>query len=232
MQTVTMLVPCVIVLASTSLVSGHEYYNGECPHFAPMEGWDWQAFQGEWKVAFKMNSRSSCIRYTFSEVGNRRAVAEEKLLPVLGRFGVPSAVTSRGTLTQVSSNTAEMWVRWDTGVLRDAMFSKMKYLVLNTDYKTQALVCSCQDLNIGFFAVNRRSCDFLLRPTSSIPPSLPTDYSALLNKTSPDLALDMKRVRQDDCADLDKGSLDIGFWVTQARTYGETAVQMAATMFS
>ena len=179
---VIMYVLYVLILTCTVLVSGHEYYNGVCPQFTPMDGWHWGDFQGEWRVAFKMNSRSSCIRYTFSQVGNRRwvscshynqyilqlhfpayrSVAEEKLLPVLGRFGVPSAVTSRGTLTQVSSNTAEMWVRWDTGVLREAMFSRMKYLVLDTDYKTKALVCSCQDLNIGLFAVNRRSCDFLI----------------------------------------------------------------------
>ena len=174
-------------------------------------------------------------------------MTEQKLLPVLGRFGVPSAVTSRGILSQVSSNTAEMWVRWETGVLREAMFSRMKYIVMNTDYKTNALICSCQDLNIGIFATSRRSCDFLVvRFTSSIiyltklfqrqgtssPPFLPPAYSSLLNQTSPSLALDMKRVRQDECQDLDKASLDLGFWVTQARTYGDTALQMAANMFT
>merc|ERR1719186_266954 len=111
------------------------------------------------------------------------------------------------------------------------MFSGMNYLVLDTDYKTKALVCSCQDLNIGLFAVNRRSCDFLIRPTISMPSSLPAEYSALLNKTSTDLSLDMKRVRQDDCQDLGKASLDIGLWVTLARTYGQTAVQMASSLF-
>ena len=91
-----------------------------------------------------------------------RIVVEKKLLPVLGRFGIPSAVTSRGTLSQASAKTANMWVRWETGVLREAMFSKMKYMVLDTDYKKNALICSCQDLNIGIFAVNRRSCDALI----------------------------------------------------------------------
>ena len=91
-----------------------------------------------------------------------RVVIEQKLLPVLGRFGIPSAVMSKGTLSQVSAKSAEMWVRWDTWVLREAMFSRMKYVVLDTDYDTNALVCSCQDLNIGIFAVNRRSCNFLV----------------------------------------------------------------------
>ena len=83
-------------------------------------------------------------------------------MPVLGRFGVPSAVKSRGTLTQALPNTSEMWVRWDTGVLREAMFSRMKYVVVATNYNTTALVCSCQDLNMGLLKVNRRSCDFLV----------------------------------------------------------------------
>merc|ERR1711936_744231 len=151
------------------LILGHEYYNGVCPHTPHMDTFHWDQFRGQWRVAFKMNSRSSCIRYTFKEVGTR-VVVEEKLLPVLGRFGVPSAVRSRGTLTPVSSNQADMWVKWDTGLLREAMFSRMKYRVLDTDYKTKALVCSCQDLNIGIFATNRRSCDFLIRPTVNPPP--------------------------------------------------------------
>ena len=81
---------------------------------------------------------------------------------MIGRFGVPSAVTSSGELTQVSSTPADMFVKWETGVLRQAMFSKMRYVVLDTDYTNRALLCSCQDLNLGFFAVNRRSCDFII----------------------------------------------------------------------
>merc|ERR1712215_476323 len=213
----TMILSITTLLALLPLIPGHEYYNGVCPHTPHMETFHWEQFRGQWWVAFKMSSRSSCIRYTFKQVDTTRIVVEEKLLPVLGRFGVPSAVISRGTLTPVSSNQADMWVNWETGLLREAMFSRMKYRVLDTDYKTMALVCSCQDLNIGIFTANRRSCDFLIRPTVSPPPTLPRVYSALLNQTSPDLALDMKRVRQDKCEDLGQVSLDVGFWVTQAR---------------
>jgi hypothetical protein len=42
----------------------------------------------------------------------------------------------------------------------------------------------------------------------------------------------MKRVRQDDCQNLAKASLDVGFWITQAKTYGDTAVQIASNMFT
>ena len=81
---------------------------------------------------------------------------------MIGRFGMPSAVSSSGVLTQVSSTPADMFVKWNTGVLRQAMFSKMRYVVLDMDYTDRALVCPCQDLNLGFFAVNRRSSDFLI----------------------------------------------------------------------
>ena len=64
------------------------------------------------------------------------------------------------------------------------------------------------------------------------PPTLPIALSSLLNETSPDLALGMKRLRQDDCQDLGKASLDVGFWITQARTYGDSAVQIASNMFT
>ena len=54
-------------------------------------------------------------------------------------------------------------VKWETGVLRQAFFSPMKYVVLATDYSSKALVCSCQDLSVaGFGGLNRRSCDFLV----------------------------------------------------------------------
>ena len=57
------------------------------------------------------------------------------------------------------------------------------------------------------------------RLTEDAPLALPEDYFGLLNKTSEDLALDMRRVRQDDCEDLEKMSLDLGFV--------QTALQLA-----
>ena len=157
-----MFVISLLVFCVPLLVLGHEYYAGVCPDILPANDFSWDRFQGEWMVGFKMNSRSSCIRYKYSQDGDKRTVTEEKLLPVVGRFGVPSAVSSTGALLQTSSNPADMFVTWATGVLHHALFSKMRYIVMDTDYNKRALVCSCQDLNLGFFAVNRRSCDFLL----------------------------------------------------------------------
>merc|ERR1711936_1370891 len=178
-----------------------------------------------------MNSRSSCVRYNYAtSSGGQKLVTEEKLLPVLGRFGVPSAVHSEGTLTPTSpNNVAAMTVDWDTGVLGDLMFSDMDYVVLDTDYTSRALVCSCQHLNIGFFAVNRRSCDYMIRPSDGtvFPTTLPKDYYDLLYSIAPDLALDMKRVRQDKCDRLETDpALDLG----KVWSYGQTLAGLAANM--
>jgi len=188
-----MLGPLLVILSLTSAVRSHEYYNGRCLSFQPMANLDWQRFTGDWWVVFKMNSRSSCIRYNYSSSGGQKLVTEEKLLPVLGRFGVPSAVHSEGTLRTTSpTNVAAMTVDWDTGVLGDLMFSDMDYVVLDTDYTSRALVCSCQHLNLGFFAVNRRSCSYMIRPSegAEYPRTIPADYINLLDSVSTDLSQD------------------------------------------
>ena len=110
------LLPALLLYAPL-LVRCHEYYDGVCPAFQPTEEFSWEKFQGEWMVGFKMNSRSSCIRYKYSQDDDTRTVTEEKLLPVVGRFGVPSAVSSSGTLVPASSSSGDMFVSWDTGVL-------------------------------------------------------------------------------------------------------------------
>merc|ERR1711934_1016956 len=205
-----------LCLALHGASEAHEYYDGACPDFPAMESLDWGrwASGGVWRAALKHNSRSSCIRYEFSGEGEKRKVEETKLLPVLGRFGVPSAVKSSGILAPTSPNSGAFLVKWETGVLRRAFFSPMEYVVLAMDYTSKALVCSCQDLSVaGFGGLNRRSCDFLVRGDDSAPVVLPQEYVSILDKVDPDLALDMKRVRQDDCGDLDGLSLNLGKWV-------------------
>jgi|ERR1711890_36263 len=207
----------------------HEYYDGRCPEFTPVKHLDWDRFKGTWEVAYKHSSRSSCIRYSYSGEGRgERRVTEEKLLPVLGRFGIPSAVSSSGTLTQTSQAGGDMLVKWDTGILRRALFSRMTYAVLATDYDSQALVCSCQDLQMGFTGVNRRSCDYLTRLSFGVPASLPTEYVTLLDRIDPDLALDMKRVRQDDCEDLKGPGINLGFWVRAGKAYIDSGLSYMA----
>ena len=59
------------------------------------------------------------------------------------------------------------------------------------------------------------------------PTSLPPDYSNLLDSVATDLALDMRRVRQDKCDRLETDpALDIG----QVWSYGQTLAGMAANL--
>ena len=103
-------------------------------------------------------------------------MAETKLLPVIGRFGVPSAVESQGSLSvRPGGPSSLMEVVWNTGLVSSAnaqligpLLSDTEYVILDTDYTSRALICSCQDLNMGFFAANRRSCALLVVGISSI----------------------------------------------------------------
>jgi len=225
---------CVVLVLVYRASEAHEYYDGACPDFPPIKSLDWDRWApgDPWRAAFKHNSRSSCIRYEFSQEGGQRKVEETKLLPVLGRFGVPSAVKSSGTLTPSSSNSGTFLVKWETGVLRQAFFNPMDYVVLATDYTSKALVCSCQDLSVGGFGgLNRRSCDFLVRGDVPSPFVVPPEYVAILDQVDPDLALDMKRVRQDDCADLDGLSLDLGKWVAAGKVAVDSGLAYIMGLF-
>ena len=87
---------------------------------------------------------------------------------------------------------------------------------------------------------------FYQRPNTSVPAVLPPDYAELLNSVSPDMALDMRRVRQvgrilvmvmmlmvwkdeERCGDLATGPvLNLGHWWSLAREYGRSLVSSAA----
>ena len=166
-----MMLSLTVMVISASVVQCHEYYSGKCPDFSPMRDFDWGRFSGDWWAALKMNSRSSCIRYSYDLEDGERVVTETKLLPVIGRFGVPSAVKSRGSLTSARPGgpSSLMEVVWNTGPVSSAnaavmgpLLSDTEYVILDTDYTDKALICSCRDLNMGFFAANRRSCALLV----------------------------------------------------------------------
>ena len=55
-------------------LSGHEYYDGSCPEFTSMEGFDWSRFTGDWWTILKMNTRSSCMRYSYGVDDGERYV--------------------------------------------------------------------------------------------------------------------------------------------------------------
>ena len=54
---------------------------------------------------------------------------------------------------------SDMKVEWNTGMLTNI---KMNYIILDTDYTTRALICSCQNINLGLWSAHRRSCEYLI----------------------------------------------------------------------
>ena len=52
-----------------------------------------------------------------------------------------------------------MKVELNTGMLTNI---KMNYIILDTDYTTRALICSCQNINLGLWSAHRRSCEYLI----------------------------------------------------------------------
>lgn len=221
----------VYLITITIPIGGHEYYNGLCPNFKPMKDFRWGDMEGTWMAAYKMATRSSCVRYTYGiDQDGRKQVVEKKLLPVLGRFSVPSAVKSAGTLQVTGVDPSDMSVEWNTGVMRQLWFSQQSYTILDTDYTTKALICTCHHLNMPFFKINRRSCAFLVRKTPSYTTQLPSEYVSMLNAVDSSLVLDMKRIRQDDCQDLDNLTLDVGEIVENVQD-GVDIVQSINTFF-
>ena len=53
-------------------------------------------------------------------------------------------------------------VGWDTSLAPLVTPAPAQYVVLDTDYTTRALVCSCRDLHIPFFRAHRRTCELLV----------------------------------------------------------------------
>ena len=84
------------------------------------------------------------------------------------------------------------------------------------------------------------------RGNSPAPFVLPPDYVSILDKVGvavegqllilrfqvdPDLALDMKRVRQDDCADLEGLSLNLGKWVQAGKVAVDSGLAYIMGLF-
>ena len=64
---------------------GHEYYDGSCPEFTSMEGFDWSRFTGDWWTILKMNTRSSCMRYSYGvDDGERYVIIHVSNLTLVG----------------------------------------------------------------------------------------------------------------------------------------------------
>merc|ERR1712215_351456 len=157
----TMILPVLLCVWTCLLVSGHEYFPGQCPNFTPMSGFDWDQFStGVWFVTQKFATKSTCLTYQFKtdELGFK-SIEQVRRLPYSERVGLDHEYIYTGKLyAPQESSPAKMIVRFPLNVVGSSSF-----IVMDTDYDNHAMVCTCQDVDLFFSYVHRRSCSILQR---------------------------------------------------------------------
>merc|ERR1711872_755008 len=157
----SMLESAVTLMSLISFVTGHQYYNGGGPNFTPMQGFDWNKFSsGLWYVTKKFDTNSTCLTYSFKEdssgvksieqvrqLTNKNGVRFDHDYIYTGKLSVPD-----------ESNLASMMVKFP---LNPAGLAS--YTVLDTDYNSYSMVCTCQDFKIFWKLLHRVSCSILQR---------------------------------------------------------------------
>merc|ERR1712211_143766 len=140
----------LLVLLVAGLASAHEYFPEKCPEFQPMQGFDWDQFSnGVWYVTQKFATRSTCLTYEFTtdELGFKE-ITQLRQLPCSEKVG----------LDHEYKYTAKMYVRFPLNPIGAASF-----VVLDTDYSSYALICTCQEIDLFITTGHRRSCSILQR---------------------------------------------------------------------
>ena len=127
-----------------------------------------------------------------------------------------------GQLSQsADSSPAEMMVRFPLSelivlsihkisifILLTDKFGASDFVILDTDYLTYGLVCTCQGLELFFTYGHRRSCSILQR-SSTEDPGITERMRDLLYRQIEDTRDDFNKINQEGC-DYDKERLNIG----------------------
>jgi len=76
------------------------------------------------------------------------------------------------------------------------------YVVMDTDYDTYGMVCTCQDMDLFFTFAHRRSCSILQRDPIE-ENSITEKMAALIDEEVNDASHDFDKIKQEGC-DYDK----------------------------
>merc|ERR1712213_183115 len=188
------------ILLFFGLASGHEYFPGQCPNFAPMSGFDWDEFStGVWYVTRKFSTKSSCLTYEFkTDDEGFKSVEQVRQLPYSERVGLDHEYIYTGKLySPQESSPAKMIVRFPLNVVGSS-----SYIVMDTDYDNYAMVCTCQDMDLFFTFAHRRSCSILQRDPIE-ENSITEKMAALIDEEVNDASHDFDKIKQEGC-DYDK----------------------------
>merc|ERR1719454_1817949 len=155
------MLSAVLTVLLLAAAAAHEYFPGQCPNFTPMSGFEWERFSsGLWYVTQKFSTKSSCLTYQFKtdDLGFK-SIEQVRQLPYSERVGLDHEYIYTGKLyAPQESSPAKMIVRFPLNVVGSSSF-----VVMDTDYDSSAMVCTCQDMDLFFTYAHRRSCSILQR---------------------------------------------------------------------
>jgi len=178
------------------LASGHEYFPGQCPNFTPMSGFDWDKFSsGLWYVTQKFATRSSCLTYEFKtdELGFK-SIEQVRELPYTDKLPLEHEYIYTGKLyAPQESSPAKMIVRFPLNVVGSSSF-----IVLDTDYDSYGLICTCQDMDLYFTYAHRLSCSILQRDSVENA-EITKRMRDLVDSQVEDASHDFDKIKQEGC---------------------------------
>merc|ERR1712126_335973 len=192
----TMLRLFLVVTVCSLSALGHEYFPGQCPNFTPMSGFDWGKFStGLWYVTQKFATKSSCLTYQFKtdELGFK-SIEQVRQLPYSERVGLDHEYIYTGKLyAPQESSPAKMIVRFPLNVIGSSSF-----VVMDTDYDSYAMICTCQDVDLFLSYVHRRSCSILQRQAEE-DPEITKKMKELIDSQIENASHDFDVIKQEGC---------------------------------
>jgi len=195
-RVVAMFLIVTLSLLHTIIVSGHEYFPGQCPSFTPMSGFSWSQFStGTWYVTQKFATQSTCLTYEFKTDNlGFKSVEQVRQLPYTDRVPLEHEYVYTGKLyAPQESSPASMIVRFPLNVVGSS-----SYIVLDTDYDNYAMVCTCQDMDLFFTYAHRLSCSILQRRPEE-DPAITNKMRELLDNQVENASHDFDKIKHEGC---------------------------------
>jgi len=184
----------LVLLAGVA--NAHEYFPEKCPAFTPMQGFDWEQFaDGVWYVTQKFATKSTCLTYEFTtdELGFKE-ITQLRQLPYSEKVGLDHEYKYTGKLYAANEALpAKMNVRFPLNPIGAASF-----VVLDTDYTSYGLICTCQEIDLFITTGHRRSCSMLQRAVEE-DEAITSKLTELLDSQVPDSSHDFDPIKQEGC---------------------------------
>merc|ERR1719154_48810 len=161
MSFISKMIKSFALLLIVGAVFGHEINPGKCPDFNPMKSFDWEKFSsGVWYVTQKFDTKSTCLTYEFKTDNlGFKSIEQIRQLPFKDAVGIDHDYKYTGKLfVPQESVPSKMIVRFPLNAIGSA-----SYVILDTDYDSYGLLCTCQAMDLFITTAHRISCSILQR---------------------------------------------------------------------